>query len=280
MKKTITMTLALLLTLLTALSTVAYAATAVRPTVTETKGKYITTGVKVPATADYEVYLAGTYTYKISVADNQLMIDGTYFGLRPPYNALLDNVLNSAPTDTAITALCGARSDKEIKDALSALPAELYKKIMATLKIQLVKPMLYTTYSTGSDGLARVEESCLLLPKNNQSILTTTIPVVRSTIATDITYLPTLSLSLDLSGVADGEYNLQELVSDGKAGHQEGKYWDDVVVVIHNGVASLQVVEDDYGWATTKGGKAIYGKYYPDWWYTSDWSLDIWAIRR
>lgn len=138
-----------------------------------------------------------------------------------------------------------------------------------TIELQVVQPATYINYWTDSDGLARVIDSHLLLPTTRYGALNTVINVVkRKTYAYD----KIVGAKLDLSGLSDGIYNIEEVASDGKPEHKSATYWRGVAIVVKGGNASLQIVEHTYGWATIKG-TAVYGPYYGDTWHTTDWQL-------
>lgn len=105
-----------------------------------------------------------------------------------------------------------------------------------TVQLQLTKPVT-TSWYIGTDGLARVETYSNVIKNGPSWELKTTLTGVRNTsIAGD----KKISMEVDLSGLADGIYNLHESIT--KNGKREGSFGSYLFVVVNKGSISLQTI--------------------------------------
>lgn len=103
-----------------------------------------------------------------------------------------------------------------------------------SVQLQITKPVTYASTNIGTDGIAYLGANSPIKIGQRWE-LKTTIPVVRSASCAGA---KNISLEIDLSGLSDGIYCLQEIVSQGSK--KEGNYCDSTLLVIYNGHISLQ----------------------------------------
>lgn len=104
-----------------------------------------------------------------------------------------------------------------------------------TIAFQVVQPISYDGYTFNSDGTVN-----LGVLKDGGIVWTlskdvSVVPVVRSATCAAA---QSVSFTVDISGIPDGLYELQELTTKGS--HQEGSITDDLFLVVYNGVPSIQ----------------------------------------
>lgn len=103
--------------------------------------------------------------------------------------------------------------------------------------LQLTPPILYTSPSIDSDGLASAYLGNASLKSASRSwALEETVPVTRSA---ECTGDEDIELTISLDGLSDGLYNLRELVTQGDK--YDSYYGDYTVVVVQAGKANLQI---------------------------------------
>lgn len=123
-----------------------------------------------------------------------------------------------------------------------------------TVQLQITKPVTYSGYDLGTDGTATLSEKTHIAVGGRWE-LESNIPVVRST---ECAGDRNIELEIDLSGLTSGVYCLQEVVSQGS--NSEGHYCDDTLLVMFNGIPSLQTT-----W--------IYADL-THWWHSIGWWID------
>lgn len=115
------------------------------------------------------------------------------------------------------------------------------------IALQLTPPILYTSPSIDGDGLASTYIGNRMLKSASRSwALEETIPVIRDA---ECKGDKVIELSIDLSGLGDGLYNLRELVTKGDK--YDSYYGEYTVIVVQGGQANLQIFFGDYCSALT-----------------------------
>ncbi|MDF2537140.1 MAG: hypothetical protein K0S76_161 [Herbinix sp.] len=143
-------------------------------------------------------------------------------------------------------------------------------------KFQLFKPTKGMDAYVGEDGLAYAEsrgnlDDTKIFVKNAAVINSDTLILAPDPFGADADAdakrPKTLSYEIDLSDLSDGLYCIKELVWYASPGnHKSEEYWSELVVVVHNGVASLQAVDICWGTVPPKAteGRITYGSWYSD----------------
>ena len=157
----------------------------------------------------------------------------------------------------------------------------------ASLKVSLIKPVDYSSCSTGSDGraLVSINPSIALTsngpkdltdPKNPKDIVPTVVKTLTHTltctndIAPEITVNGDLTLDLgnvpklNLDSVPDGIYNLRVGLST--APTEDYLYCDEIIIVVDGGKANLQLLPSYSRYITYDGACTIYRGYSLDKW--------------
>lgn len=107
-----------------------------------------------------------------------------------------------------------------------------------TVELQLTPPMTYTSPSIDGDGLASAYLGNRMLKSASRSwALEETIPVTRIAKCKGD---KDIELSIDLSALDDGLYNLRELVTQGDG--YDSHFGDYTVIVVQGGNANLQIM--------------------------------------
>jgi hypothetical protein len=139
-------------------------------------------------------------------------------------------------------------------------------------KFQLFKPVKGFDAYVGDDGLAYVDSrSC-----DEDKFITNTAVISSNTVVLSPDALgddgdagvkrpKNISYEIDLSDLSDGLYYIKELVWYlSPDNHKGSDYWSDLVIVVHNGTASLQATEICWGTIPPKAteGRVTYGCWY------------------
>jgi hypothetical protein len=136
-------------------------------------------------------------------------------------------------------------------------------------KFQLFKPAKGLDDYVGDDGLAYIDYySCddEDFVKNTTAISSNTLILSPDT-AEGEEAVKDLSYEIDLSSLSDGLYCIKELIYNlAPDSHKAGQYWWELVVVVHEGKASLQATDICWGEIPPKApeGRITYGKWYPN----------------
>lgn len=109
------------------------------------------------------------------------------------------------------------------------------------VQLQITPPVTHDDASVDGDGLATMYVGNKMLKTGPHWELETTIPVVKSV---ECQGAKSIELAIPLSGLADGVYNLRELVTQGDK--YESYFGDMTCVVVHWGQANLQIFHGEY----------------------------------
>ena len=136
-------------------------------------------------------------------------------------------------------------------------------------KFQLFKPTKGLDAYVDDDGLAYVESRRNpndddVFVKNTVVISSNTL-ILSADLIEDMSAVKDISYEIDLSDLSDGLYCIKELVyNSAPENHKAGEYWHDLVIVVHEGKASLQATDICWGTIPPKApdGRVTYGKWY------------------
>lgn len=149
-----------------------------------------------------------------------------------------------------------------------------------SVKLDLIKPVNYTNSSVGDDGIATVEKNIAVDLDNpytrmklkptvmgslthNLTLSSAVAPIITATDSNGksvLTYdLPNVP-KMNLSGISDGIYNirLSFSINPSEYGYL---YCDEIIVVVKDGKASLQVLPTYVRYIDIGGGDGIYTGY-------------------
>jgi hypothetical protein len=137
-------------------------------------------------------------------------------------------------------------------------------------KFQLFRPDKGLDAYVDDNGLAYVDS--LINPNDNEvfvknaAVISSNTLILSADLIEDKSAVKDISYEIELSDLSDGLYCIKELVyNSAPEVHKAGEYWRDLVIVVHEGKASLQATDI---WSTTPPkapeGRITYGKWYAD----------------